>query len=95
MINENIRAYIAEKNPNIIILDNPSYDNSILGIDIDDRIVYDYDKMICELMKDNDLSMEDAIDFCEYNTLRALSYIDQKSRPIVLFYKNDITELCK
>ena len=33
-----------------IVFDNMSYDSSIIGVTTDGRVVYDYDKMVEELM---------------------------------------------
>ena len=57
MINAELRDFLAEINPEMIILDNPSFDNSIIGTDFAGRIVYSYDKMIEEWIKraDNNL----------------------------------------
>ena len=43
-----------------LIFDNSSYDNSIIGITINDELVYDYDKMVEEFMLDNNCKYEDA-----------------------------------
>lgn len=36
-----------------VILENSSFDNSIIGVTLDDKLIYDYDKMIEELMEDD------------------------------------------
>ena len=45
---------------------------------------YDYDKMVEWLMKKENFSQEDAIEWIDYNTIRALSYMGEKA-PIVFF----------
>ena len=67
-----------------VIFDNPDYDAAIIGISSDDRVIYDYDLMIECLMLDEGMSMEDAIDFIDYNTLRALPYSGSDG-PIVMY----------
>lgn len=52
-----------------IVFDNTSYDGSIVRVTTDGRVVYDYDKMIEELMHDEGWSYEDAIDWIDYNTI--------------------------
>jgi hypothetical protein len=54
--------------------DNPSFDTAIVGIDYFGRLVYDYDRMIAELMDKDDMTEEEAIDFIDYNTIRSLPY---------------------
>lgn len=65
-----------------IVFENPSYDDAIIGV-TDGRVVYDFDKMVECLVNDEDMSEEEAIEFIEYNTIRALPYIE--NAPIVMF----------
>ncbi len=83
MINKELRRKLP---PDSIVLDDYSYDNSIIGITLDGRIIYDYDLMVEELMQDDDCSMEEAIDWIEYNTLRAIPYMGDKAPIIVNSY---------
>lgn len=79
MVNMNIRNKLP---PNTIVLDNPSYDNSIIGLTFDGRAIYDYDLMVQELI-DEGYSAEEAIDWIDYNTIRGLIYIGEKAPLIV------------
>lgn len=79
MVNMNIRNKLP---PNTIVLDNQSYDNSIIGLTFDGRAIYDYDLMVQELI-DEGYSAEDAIDWIDYNTIRGLIYIGEKAPLIV------------
>ena len=67
------------------IFENPSFNNSIIGISHDDRVIYDFDLMVEELVEKEDMTYEEAVEFIEYNTLRALSY--EQNAPIVLVTK--------
>ena len=69
---------------NSIVFENPDYDDAIIGVSYDDRVVYDYDKMIECLMLEDGMSMEEAQDFIDYNTLRALPYAGNCG-PIVVY----------
>ena len=78
-----------------IVFESPSYDEAIIGIDSNERVVYDFDKMAECLMKEDGMSYEDAIEFIEYNTIRALPYMPNS--PIVMYgldeYKDEfVTE---
>lgn len=42
MIKESVREYLSEVVPEAIILDNHSYDNSIIGTSDDGRLIYDF-----------------------------------------------------
>lgn len=67
-----------------IVFENPDYDAAIVGYDENSgRIIYDIEKMAECLMKDDNMSYEDAIDFISYNTLRALPYAGENG-PIVM-----------
>ena len=46
--------------------------------------VYDEDKMLSFWALINNCSMEEAIEWYEFNTLRSLPYIDEKTRPIII-----------
>ena len=70
-----------------IIFENPDYDAAIVGISSDNRVVYDYDKMITCLMFEDDMTLEEAMDFIDYNTLRALPYAGEDG-PIVIYRIN-------
>lgn len=74
-------GYISE---DALRFENPSFDNSIVAVDYDRRLIYDYDLMVEELMKQDDMSGEEAIDFISYNTLRSLDYMTDKKKPIVI-----------
>ena len=61
---------------------DPDYDEAIIGVTINGRVVYDFNKMINHLVKKEDMSEEEAMDFISYNTIRAGEYID--NAPIIL-----------
>lgn len=63
------------------VFESPSYDDAIIGTTSDDRVVYSFDKMVECLMKDG-MEYEEAVEFIEYNTLRALPYFPDG--PVVL-----------
>ena len=80
-VNLELRAELPE---DAIIFDNMSYDGSIVGVTTDGRVVYDYDKMIEELMEDEGWSYEDSAEWIDYNTLRALPYAGDNA-PIIMY----------
>lgn len=69
---------------NIIILKNFSYDSALIGISEDGRAIYDFEKMVEWLMEEEGWSDIDAIEWIEYNTIRALPYAGEKA-PIVAY----------
>ena len=70
--------------PDSIVFDNYAYDNSIIGATLDGRVVYCYEYMVKELMNDNSWCEVDAIEWLEYNTIRAIPYCGEKA-PIVVY----------
>ena len=83
-INENIRREIAEFNEGSMVFDNPAFDNSIIGMTTDDQVVYDYDKMVEEMMLDDNISQEEAADWIQFNSSRSIHYAG-KLAPIIMF----------
>jgi len=66
-----------------IIFENPDYDDAIIGVSHDDRVIYSFEKMVQHLVDKDGMSDEEAIEFIEYNTIRAIPYFGQNA-PIVL-----------
>ena len=63
---------------------NYSYDDALIGISDDNRAVYDYNKMVKWLMEEEGFAEEEAIEWIDYNTIRALSYMGEKA-PIIMY----------
>lgn len=66
-----------------IVFENPSYDTAIIGYDdATSRIIYDYELMAEYLMENDGMTYEEAVEFIDYNTLRAMPYYP--NGPIVM-----------
>lgn len=63
---------------------NPDFTTAIVGISEDNRVVYDYDKMIEFLVEYENMTYEDATDFVCSDTIRALHHFPG-NKPIVMF----------
>ena len=68
-----------------IILENPDYVEAVVGLDDEGRLIYDYDLMIECLVNHDKMSPEEAMEFIDYNTVRALPYMGSM-RPIVMHH---------
>lgn len=68
----------------VIILENYSYDDALIGVTEDGRAVYDFDKMVEWLVTTQDMTETDAIEWIEYNTIRALPYAGPNA-PIIIY----------
>lgn len=69
--------------PTSIVLDDESFDNSIIGVSLDGRVIYLFDLMAREYMEDNDCTIEEAWGWLDYNTLRAIPYMPDP-KPMVV-----------
>lgn len=97
MIDRNFRKSINEfvkfnEDDPIIFLENPSFDKSIVGITENNKLIYDYSSMIEEYMEDEKCSYEDAEEFIQYNTLRAIPYFPNPP-VIMMLSKKEIKKL--
>ena len=80
MVNLKIREQLDD---GALVFDNPAYDNSIIGSTFDGRAIYDIDRMAEELAADDEMTLEEAMDFIEYNAIRSLPYAGDKA-PVVV-----------
>ena len=81
-LREELQSSVDEE---LIFFDNLSYDNSIIGITDDNRVAYSYSKMIPEAMEQLECDEIDAIEWIEYNTIRALGYFNEEKKPIIIY----------
>lgn len=65
-------------------LTNFSYDTALIGVTDDNRAVYDFDKMVDWLVDTQNFTGEEAIEWIECNTIRALPYMG-KEAPIIMY----------
>ena len=68
----------------ITFLTNYSYDTALIGVSEDDRAVYDYNKMVEWLMEEEGFTEMEAIEWIDYNTIRALPYMGD-DHPIIVY----------
>lgn len=66
------------------IFDGEDYDDALIGITSDNRAVYEFEKMVDCLMNKYGWSDIDAIEWIEYNTIRALPYFGANA-PIIMY----------
>ena len=72
-----------------IVFENPDYDNAIVGVTDEGNVVYDFWKMVNHLMEQDGMEMTEAVEFIEYNTIRALPYIGDGA-PIIITMLDDL-----
>ena len=66
-----------------VVFDSPDYDDAIIGVSEDGRVVYNYDAMVECLTEQDDMNEEEAREFIDYNAIRSLQY--QHDAPIVMY----------
>lgn len=65
-------------------LTNFSYDDALIGVSTNNRAIYDFELMVKWLVDTEKFSREDAIEWIEYNTIRALGYMGEQA-PIIMY----------
>lgn len=69
-----------------VVFENPSYLKAIIGISDSGALCYSYEKMIQCLIEEDNMDYECAMEFIDYNTIRALPYASSMGiRPIVIY----------
>jgi hypothetical protein len=73
----------------VVFFTDYSYDDALIGVDTDNRAVYDFNKMVNWLIEKEDFdNEEEAIEWIEYNTIRSLPYIYSRTdgrSPIIMY----------
>lgn len=67
-----------------VILSNYSYDDALIGVSAGGRAIYDYELMVEWLVTHEDMTEEEAAEWIDYNTIRALAYAGANA-PIVMY----------
>lgn len=71
------------------VLENPDYDSAIVGVTDEGNVVYDFWKMVDYLMEHDGMEMMEAVEFIEFNTIRAPPYAGEKA-PVVITMLKDL-----
>lgn len=74
----------------VTVFDDYDYADAFIGMSDDGRAVYSYDKMVEWLMLKENWTFEEAVEWIDYNTMRALPYYP--GGPIVVY---DVPEYMK
>lgn len=82
---EDVRKFLIDREEeDTIIFTNPDYVDAIIGHDNNGHLIYSYTKMAESLMVNDNMNYEEAVEFIDYNTIRALPYMGDKA-PIIAF----------
>lgn len=55
----------------VVLFDQPSFDDALVGITLDGRAVYDFEKMVVWLVEYQGMTVEEATEWLERNTAEA------------------------
>ena len=69
---------------NVKYLVDYSYDDALIGVSEDGRAVYDFEKMVDWLIENVGLSDNEAVEWIEFNTIRAIPYFGEGA-PIIMY----------
>lgn len=76
-----------------VILDDPSFDDAIIGITEDGHLIYNYDFMVNNLVDNyikkglnEDEAYTSAIEWISYNTIRAIPYMKSYGKEPIIAY---------
>lgn len=89
MTNSELREIIAtmeiSDDSNTIILEGDEFADGFIGLTFDGNAVYSYERLVDSLSSHNKWSREEALEWIEYNTLRAIPYMESKGKvPIII-----------
>lgn len=68
----------------VILLSDYSYDDALIGVSEDNRAIYDYEKMVDWLVANSEMTEEEAVEWINYNMIRAIEYAGS-SAPIIMY----------
>ena len=82
-MNQKIREALCDMgHEEAVVFDGPDYDEAIVGVTDEGQVVYDFDRMVQILVERDGMEPLAAIDFIDYNTIRALPYVE--NAPIIM-----------
>ena len=67
----------------VVIFGGGEYDAALIGVSEDGRAVYSYEAMVECLTRDG-MTEEEAVEWIDYNTIRALPYAGDKG-PVIVY----------
>lgn len=67
----------------VVVFSDPGYDDALIGVTTDNQAVYDFDAMVDWLRNYWGFDEDEAIEWIEYNTIRALPYAGNRA-PIIM-----------
>lgn len=83
--NEDLKEWLIDHDhENSIVLESPSYRNAVIGVSEEGRVIYSARIIIEDMMIDEGMEYEDALEHFSYNLLRSLPYMGEMA-PIIQY----------
>ncbi len=67
-----------------VVFETPDFDAAIIGVSEEGKIVYDYEAMVEQLCQKDGMTRDEAVEFIDYNTIRALPYAGENA-PVIMY----------
>lgn len=83
---------LCEGYDDVAFFSNYSYDDALIGVTDDNRAVYDFDKMVEWLSKDEGWSIYECIEWIECNTIAQLPFWGDKC-PVIMYPLRNLKEV--
>ena len=84
MNNKKITELLGQADPKALRLEpNTTFDQAIIGLTSDGRIAYSENKILLSLQDVEGMEYEEALEWYEYNTVKAIAYAGKKA-PIII-----------
>ncbi len=68
----------------VICFKDYDYRTAIIGVTTDNRLVYDFDKMVMYLVEEEDFDYDEAVEWIDYNTIGSLPHGDS-NYPVIMY----------
>lgn len=78
------REQLREREIDAVFLEPQGLDEAIIGVSQDGRLVYSHALLVQAFVKACGMSEEEAVEWVEYNTIRAIPYMGDKA-PLVMY----------
>lgn len=84
-----LRQWLTDRDfEDTLLFEAPDFLDAISGITDDGRLIYSYPRMVEHLVASDGMTPDEAAEFIDYNTVRALPYMGERA-PIIMY---DITD---
>lgn len=86
---DEVKEYLCDNgHEEAIVFENPDFCKAFIGNTPDGQAVYDFDRMVECLQEEDDMDHDEAVEFIEYNTIRALPYMGPMA-PVIVYPVHD------